>query len=265
MNAYEYKQEARRLRLEAAAARAQQQGEASLSSARQLVEGIPFGQPILVGHHSEKRHRRTLEKHDNRMRAGFARLKDAEELARRAEAVGSGGISGDDPEAVEKLGDKVADLEARRDRMKLINSAFRKGRGGMHWADLVEPTLTEREVKEINSTARAQPFYKGIPYPPYCLTNIGARIREAKRRATEIAERSKAEAVEEEVNGCTIRTDPDDNRIVIEYPRRLSKDEYQNVRRAGFVWSPTRGGFTRKLGGGGVLYWARELVKGFTP
>lgn len=30
--------------------------------------GIPFGQPILVGHHSEGRHRRTLEKADNAMR-----------------------------------------------------------------------------------------------------------------------------------------------------------------------------------------------------
>lgn len=32
-----------------------------------LVEHIPFGQPILVGHHSERAHRRTLERSQNKM------------------------------------------------------------------------------------------------------------------------------------------------------------------------------------------------------
>ena len=30
--------------------------------------GIPFGQPILVGHHSERRHRRVIERADHAMR-----------------------------------------------------------------------------------------------------------------------------------------------------------------------------------------------------
>ena len=43
-------------------------------TADKSVEMIPFGQPILVGHHSEKRHRAALKRHDNNMRAGCESL-----------------------------------------------------------------------------------------------------------------------------------------------------------------------------------------------
>lgn len=262
MNAYEWKQEQRRERLEKAARRASREGEASLQSAHREVEGIPFGQPILVGHHSEKRHRRALARHDSKMRRGFERLKEAEDLARRAAAVGTAGISSDDPEAVSKLGDKVSELEAQRDRMKAINAAYRKAKGAQGWSNGLN--LTTAEAKDITQRAGLGYPWNAQPYPSYSLTNIGARIRQAKQRAQQIEQRP-TEAVHETVNGVEIVTDPDDNRIVLTYPRRLSRDEYKDVRRAGFVWSPTRNGFTRMLGTGGVLYWARELAGRFTP
>ena len=84
------------------------------------------GQPILVGHHPEKRHRRQIARMHNHCRVGFARLREAEELALRAGAVGSGGISSDDPDAPDKLRQKVAELQARRDRMKQVNAHWRK-------------------------------------------------------------------------------------------------------------------------------------------
>ena len=40
---------------------AETQAETASRRAFSLVEGIPMGQPILVGHHSEKRHRKTLK------------------------------------------------------------------------------------------------------------------------------------------------------------------------------------------------------------
>lgn len=47
--------------------------------------GIPLGQPILVGHHSEKRHRRAIEKADNAMRKSVEETEKAEAYNRRAE------------------------------------------------------------------------------------------------------------------------------------------------------------------------------------
>lgn len=56
-----------------AASRAHEQAERS----RQAIEGIPFGQPILVGHHSERKHRKAIEK------AQRAASKTVEEFDRR--------------------------------------------------------------------------------------------------------------------------------------------------------------------------------------
>ncbi len=47
---------------------------------------IPFGQPILVGHHSERRHRRDLDRIDRNMRTAIEEGTKAEHLRDRAEA-----------------------------------------------------------------------------------------------------------------------------------------------------------------------------------
>ncbi|CCH02051.1 hypothetical protein FAES_4051 [Fibrella aestuarina BUZ 2] len=49
------------------AGRAEARSDDAYKRSHSLVEGIPLGQPILVGHHSEKRHRRTLEDSWNAM------------------------------------------------------------------------------------------------------------------------------------------------------------------------------------------------------
>jgi hypothetical protein len=49
------------------------------------VKGIVFGQPILVGHHSEKRHRADLDKSWNAMGKSVEMSKKAEEYESRAE------------------------------------------------------------------------------------------------------------------------------------------------------------------------------------
>ncbi len=52
---------------------------------RESATGIPLGQPILVGHHSEKRHRKTIERADNAMRKSIEESKKAQEYENRAE------------------------------------------------------------------------------------------------------------------------------------------------------------------------------------
>ncbi len=166
MNSYEWKQQARKERLERAADRARSDSDRSLAAAHKAVAGIPFGQPILVGRHSERRHRRALQRCDDRMRQGFARLKEAEDYAYRAAAVGTSGISSDDPEAVEKLGEKVEHLEAQRERIKAINAAWRKTKGAPGWTEGL--SLTEREASAIERapSLRTQDFKAKLP--PLC-------------------------------------------------------------------------------------------------
>ena len=81
---YEEKLEARRQRLLNRAARAEATSRAASREAGRIADAIPMGQPILVGHHSEKRHRRDLARMDRNMRTAVDSAGRAEELRRRA-------------------------------------------------------------------------------------------------------------------------------------------------------------------------------------
>jgi hypothetical protein len=77
---------ARADRLTERAATLQASGEAGWAAAREFASRIPFGQPILVGHHSEGRHRRDLARIDRMEDKAIEQLKGGEEAARQAAA-----------------------------------------------------------------------------------------------------------------------------------------------------------------------------------
>lgn len=78
----------RRDALAAKAVRVAGEVESLWQRSDQLTEHIPPGQPILVGHHSERGHRRTLERAQNLAFAAVAKGREAREVAQRAEVVG---------------------------------------------------------------------------------------------------------------------------------------------------------------------------------
>lgn len=60
------------------------QAAGRLAAERAILDMIPAGQPVLVGHHSEGRHRRDLARADNHRRVGMELSERAEEAARKA-------------------------------------------------------------------------------------------------------------------------------------------------------------------------------------
>lgn len=73
-------------RMEARAEKAEEGSTQAYNTAHQIGSFIPFGQPILVGHHSEKRHRRDIEKIDNAMRKSCEESDKAKYYEGRAES-----------------------------------------------------------------------------------------------------------------------------------------------------------------------------------
>jgi Domain of unknown function (DUF3560) len=76
--------EGRRDRLQDRAGRLAGQAQAAYQRSHQITGQIPMGQPILVGHHSERRHRRDLERADRAMRQSVELADGAETAADRA-------------------------------------------------------------------------------------------------------------------------------------------------------------------------------------
>ncbi|MFA6372728.1 MAG: DUF3560 domain-containing protein [Methanothrix sp.] len=78
--------DARAERYEERAEKAKATGESLITDARKMADIIPFGQPILVGHYSEKGDRAYRGRIDNKFRKGFDTLEKAKYYEQRAES-----------------------------------------------------------------------------------------------------------------------------------------------------------------------------------
>lgn len=99
---------ARAERLEQRAAKAELEAERRFAAGRQIADGIPMGQPILVGHHSEGRHRRDLARIDSNYSRAFEASQKADELRSRAQAA----AANTRPVSKFTLGNRIETLEA---------------------------------------------------------------------------------------------------------------------------------------------------------
>lgn len=82
--------------------------------------GIPFGQPILVGHHSERGHRKVIERADNAMRKSIEESDKAEDYKRRAEywEAKSNTINLSMPESLEYFEFKLEEAKKKHQLLK---------------------------------------------------------------------------------------------------------------------------------------------------
>ena len=97
---YEEKRANRLERYERLASKFSQESDIRYQRFKSLLSVIPMGQPILVGHHSEKGHRSLLKKADNNMRKSVEADDKSKYYADRAETVENNhAISSDDPNA----------------------------------------------------------------------------------------------------------------------------------------------------------------------
>lgn len=232
MRPYEERREARIARLRARAAAARTDGNARINAANQLAQIIPLGQPILVGHHSERRARRDAERIRNGFTRGFERLKLADELDRRARAAEQNtAISSDDPDAVEKLRAELAKQEAFHARWKAINAALR--------------ARSEERLKGLELTPREQSIIRNSPCGTgYALTNATARIRRIRARIAELEARASAPVRPPETIG-DITIEEAENRVKIRFPAKPPAELRSELKRAGFRWAPSENAWQR--------------------
>jgi len=83
---------------------------------------IPMGQPILVGHHSERAHRNAIKRSCNAMDKCVELSNKSEYYANKADATkNNNAISSDNPEAIDLLREKLIKLEGQRTAIKDFN------------------------------------------------------------------------------------------------------------------------------------------------
>jgi len=209
MNFYEEKQEAKRERLRKRAEKYRAEAASRYKKGTTALDAIPFGQPILVGHYSERGDRAYRGKAIRSIEKSFELADKANELAKRANSVNES-ISSDDPDAMVKLEDKLLKLQE------------------------AHALMVER-----NKEARANGLEK--PYAAYQLTNSNANIRRITQRIKSLKYTRSAPPLEaKQGEGWTLYEDKEANRIVIRFVEKVSPEMVKSLRSYAFLWSPLR-------------------------
>ena len=251
MNSYEERQEERRERYLKRAEKARAESREGLQRAREMSEVIPFGQPIHVGHHSEKGDRAFRARIRATSEKAFRLDEKADYYEQKAARVGTGGISSDDPDAIEKLKKEAERLKVKQERMKAANRTIRLKDTAKGDAKLKEMGYTTEDIEALRT-----PQYGRIGFPAWQISNNGANIRRIEARIKELEERSAREP--EHIVTDLYELKVEDNRVQFIFDGKPDEEVRNILKHHAFKWSPSRGAWVRQASGNG-LYAARQV------
>lgn len=164
-------------------------------------------------------------------------------LLDKIRSVGTGGISSDDPQAVEKLEAKLAALEKNQEMMKAANAAIRMKDPAKGDAKLAELGYTPEDIAKL----RAPDFCGRIGYPAYALQNNNANIRRIRGRIAELKKRTENTPEGWEFDGGRVVVNTAENRLQIIFDGKPDADIRTELKGEGFRWAPSQGAWQRQL------------------
>lgn len=164
-------------------------------------------------------------------------------LLDKIRSVGTGGISSDDPQAVEKLEAKLATLEKHQEMMKAANAAIRMKDPAKGDAKLAELGYTPEDIAKL----RAPDFCGRIGYPAYALQNNNANIRRIRGRIAELKKRTESTPEGWEFDGGRVVVNTTENRLQVIFDGKPDADVRTELKGEGFRWAPSQGAWQRQL------------------
>jgi len=232
---YEERKERRIFSYKERARKAVETANQEYSNAQEMGSVIPFGQPILVGHHSEDRHRALLKGIDAKHRKAFAESGKAEYYENKAEsAEANQSISGDDPEAENRYQEKLEILEKKQNYMKAVNKAWKHGKDA-----LIALGLSEAESDKLANEPKR-------PCPTWMLSNNSAEIRRVKEKLARLKKLDNMETQNIKFNGGEMQINTMLNRVQFIFGSIPSPETRAFLKARGFKWARSQGAWQRQ-------------------
>lgn len=236
MSTREEKRQARISRYEALARKAECASQSAFEQSQNAVAGIPPGQPIPVGRHSEKQHRRAIERSWNLMDKSVEATHKAEYYRRKAEAAARNtAIYAEDEDAEERLETKIAELERLQEKMKAANKVIRNVKllTEQKISALIELGFSESDAKKT----LLPNCFGHIGFAEYTLKNNNARIRDAKARLERIKVLRNTAPKEYTIGEVRVIENTTENRLQLFFDGIPSEKVRTELKRHGFRWS----------------------------
>ena len=146
-------------------------------------------------------------------------------LLDKIRSTGMGGISADDPAAIEKLQKKLDGLERSQLIMKEVNAYYRK-HGKLDGCALLSPDQIEKLKASMASSWRSDPR----PFESYQLTK-----------------QAQQEFSGWEFDGGRVEMNREDNRLQVFFDGKPDADTRAELKSSGFRWAPSVGAWQRQL------------------
>lgn len=168
-------------------------------------------------------------------------------------STGMGGISADDPNAIQRLESKLDNLQKLQEKMKAANAYYRKNKtlDGC-------PYLSQEQIESAKAGMQSNWHYEKKPFMSFELSNNNAEIRRLKQRIEDIKRRDATDYKGWKFDGGTVEPNKDINRLQIFFDDKPDADIRAELKHNGFRWAPSEGAWQRQLTDN-ALYAAKHL------
>lgn len=212
-----------------------QRAESAYQRSKSMSDAIPMGQPV---HGSADRKYR--EKIWNTMGQSVKHSEKANYWAEKASSVeNNNSIYLDDDNAVEKLENKLKELERVQETMKAANKIIRSKKifEVEKHDKLVELGLTENQVRELF----VPNGFGEIGFASCTITNNGANIRRVKQQLEKARTMKSMENKEYSIGDIDVVENYSENRIQLFFDGKPDEAVRNELKRNGFRWSGING------------------------
>ena len=179
-------------------------------------------------------------------------------LLDKIRSTGMGGISADDPQAIQKLEAKLEKLQTAQDTMKAVNAYYRK-----HKTLDGCPNLSAERIEAMKGEMSSQWHIEDKPYPSWALSNNNAEIRRIKGRIADLTKKQETAYAGWEFDGGMVEANKEDNRLQIYFEEKPDEKTREALKENGFRWSPKAGAWQRQLNDNAI--YAADRIKCIQP
>ena len=152
-------------------------------------------------------------------------------------------ISSDDPQAIEKLTEKLHKCEELQTLMKKANAHYKKY-GTVKGCE----GISDEKAENMDMAARSVHYHwEKQPFPTFHITNNGAEIRRLKKRIESLTATQNTEFVGWKFNGGEAVINEDKNRLQLIFDEKPNDEQRATLKANGFRWAPSDKAWQRQL------------------
>ena len=190
--------------------------------------------------------------------SNYREWQDIQGLLDKIRSTGMGGISADDPQAVQKLEKKLESLEKSQETMKAVNAYYRK-----HKTLDGCPHLSPEQLEKLKADMASSWHLGDKPFATWALSNNSAEIRRVKDRIKSLSQQKEIGFVGWEFDGGKVDANTEANRLQIFFEDKPDETTREALKSNGFRWSPKAGAWQRQLTSN--AYYAADYIKAIAP